>query len=62
MDLITRGNGHCCHCDCPLLMQGFKPRHPQAFSIDRLDNKKGHEVGNVAISCYSCNVRHKGPG
>jgi hypothetical protein len=62
MDLIIRGNGHCCHCGCPLLLQGFKPRHPQAFSIDRLDNKKGHEVGNVAISCYSCNTRHKGPG
>jgi hypothetical protein len=62
MDLIIRGGGQCCHCGCPLLLQGFKPRHPQAFSIDRLDNKKGHEVGNVAISCYSCNVRHKGPG
>ena len=59
MDLIVRADGKCCHCGCPLLLQGFKPRHPQAFSIDRIDNARGHEVGNVAISCYSCNIRHK---
>ena len=59
MDLIIRADGKCCHCGCPLLLQGFKPRNPQAFSIDRIDNSRGHEVGNVRLSCYSCNIRHK---
>lgn len=26
------------------------------FTIDRIDNKKGYEDGNLALSCYRCNA------
>ena len=58
MGLIIQGDGKCVCCGCPLLLQGFSGRHPQAFSIDRLDDSRGHEVGNVRISCYECNIHH----
>ena len=59
MGLIVRQDAQCACCACPLLLQGFKPRHPQAFSIDRLDDAWGHARDNVRITCLSCNQRHK---
>ena len=58
MGLIIRQDAQCACCACPLLLQGFKPRHPQAFSIDRLDDARGHARDNVRITCLSCNQLH----
>ena len=57
--MIVRQDGRCACCDCPLLLQGFTPRHPQAFSIDRLDDSRGHARDNVRLACYNCQCRHK---
>ena len=59
LELLAKNGGRCACCDCPLLLQGFKPRHKQAFSIDRLNDAKGHIRGNVRITCFSCNQCHK---
>jgi len=59
LELLAKNDGRCACCDCPLLLQGFKPRHKQAFSIDRLNDTLGHARGNVRITCFSCNQRHK---
>lgn len=59
LELIATQDGRCACCDCPLLLQGFKPRHKQAFSIDRLNDALGHARYNVRITCLSCNQRHK---
>ena len=58
IDLIVKQGAQCECCGCPLLLQGFKPRHPQAFSIDRLNDARGHARDNVRIVCLSCNQRH----
>lgn len=33
-----------------------KTDYAQALSIDRKDNKKGYELNNIVLACYSCNV------
>ena len=59
IEMIVKQDGRCACCDCPLLLQGFKPRHKQAFSIDRLNDALGHARDNVRVCCLSCNQRHK---
>ena len=59
IELIVKQDGRCACCDCPLLLQGFKPRHKQAFSIDRLNDALGHARDNCRVCCLSCNQRHK---
>ena len=59
LELIVKQDGRCACCACPLLLQGFKPRHKQAFSIDRLDDSRGHARDNCRVCCLSCNQRHK---
>ena len=58
--LFVKQDARCACCACPMLLQGFKPRHPQAFSIDRIDDAQGHARDNVRITCYQCNVREFG--
>ena len=59
IEMSVKQDGRCACCDCPLLLQGFKPRHKQAFSIDRLNDALGHARDNVRVCCLSCNQRHK---
>lgn len=32
---------------------------PQQWTLERIDNKLGHNDGNVVIACLSCNVRRR---
>ena len=57
LELLATQDSRCACCSCPLLLQGFKPRHKQAFSIDR--HSKGHALDNCRITCLSYNQRHK---
>jgi hypothetical protein len=31
-------------------------REPKQWSLERIDNKEGHNYGNVEIACLSCNI------
>ena len=36
---------------------GYKMNAPRGqYTIDRIDNNKGHEINNVVPCCYECNV------
>ena len=49
----------CKVCCVPLLFQGYPKRHPQSFSIDRIDDSEGHYLRNVRLTCLRCNERHR---
>ncbi|POG73384.1 hypothetical protein GLOIN_2v1477001 [Rhizophagus irregularis DAOM 181602=DAOM 197198] len=49
----------CKVCYVPLLFQGYPKRHPQSFSIDRIDDSEGHYLQNVRLTCLWCNERHR---
>lgn len=34
---------------------GILPQENSRLTIDRLDNKKGYEKGNIALACFPCN-------
>lgn len=50
----------CYYCGIPadLLSRvaGFNTIHAQRLSIDRLDNSRHYELGNIALACMRCNI------
>ena len=57
--LIRGQEGKCSACGVKMLLQGFTHAHPQGFSIDRLDDSRGHSPDNVRVTCYRCNRNHR---
>jgi len=49
-------HNRCAACNIELLW-AYQPKDPQQFSVDRLDNAKGHTHDNVRLTCLECNTR-----
>ena len=47
-------NNHCAACDIELLWS-YQPKDTQQFSVDRLDNNRGHTSDNIRLTCLECN-------
>ena len=59
IDLLVQSNLTCFYCKCftPILYKNV--RDGNQWSLDRIDNDKGHSHDNVVISCLQCNLRRK---
>ena len=54
LQLKEAQNNHCAACNIKMLW-AYQPKDTQQFSIDRLDNNKGHTRDNVRLTCLECN-------
>jgi len=50
---------NCFYCREPVKLLYEYVREPKQWTLDRMDNKKGHNTDNVEIACLSCNLRRK---
>ncbi len=57
--LLKESKMECCYCHEPMNMLYEHVREPKQWSLDRIDNDKGHNHDNVCISCLSCNLKRK---
>jgi len=59
LDLIERSSLECYYCKniSKLLYENVKDQNQ--WTLDRLNNKQGHNKDNVVISCLSCNLKRK---
>lgn len=59
IDLLVQCNLTCFYCKCftPILYKNV--RDGNQWSLDRIDNDKGHSHDNVVISCLKCNLQRK---
>jgi len=48
----------CTHCLQPMLRE-FGARDPKQWTVDRIDNTRGHNVGNVVLCCLQCNLKRR---
>lgn len=59
VDLLIDSRLLCFYCRKETQVLYEHVREPLQWSIERIDNKKGHDRGNVVIACLGCNLRRK---
>ena len=59
VDLLIDSRLSCFYCRETMLLLYENVREPKQWSIERIDNKYGHNKQNVTVACLSCNVRRK---
>ena len=52
-------NPLCFYCREPVQLLYEFVREPLQWTLDRIDNKVGHNRGNVEIACLRCNLRRR---
>lgn len=56
---LLEGTGMTCsYCQRPLLTD-YAARDPAQWTLDRVDNRLGHNGDNVVISCLGCNLQRR---
>ena len=59
LKLKNSQQNRCAACNISMLW-AYQPKDTQQFSVDRLDNSKGHCRGNVRLTCLECNRKRGG--
>lgn len=59
INLLKEAQMKCFYCHCLVMVLYESIREPKQWTLERVDNKKGHNVGNVQISCLTCNLRRR---
>ena len=47
----------CVHCKVNVLVLYKNVRDPVQWTLDRINNSLGHNIGNIQISCLKCNIQ-----
>ena len=58
-DLCQKSAGECPICHEKIMFENYQQMDNKQFSVDRLDNTKGHLKGNVRITCFACNTHRR---
>lgn len=59
LDLIIKCNNNCYYCKEPTQLLYENVREPKQWTLDRIDNKIGHNKNNLLIACLNCNLRRR---
>ena len=49
----------CFYCRKPTMLLYENVREPLQWTLERIDNKYGHNADNVEIACLNCNLRRR---
>jgi len=59
IELLKTSTMCCYYCKCNVLILYENLREPRQWTLERLNNKYGHNKGNLEISCLKCNIDRK---
>lgn len=59
IDLLNQCQLKCCYCSQNIYILYEHVRENMQWTLDRIDNKKGHNEGNVIIACLQCNLKRR---
>ena len=59
LERIVHTELNCFYCQGPVKIWYEIARDPLQWTLERIDNKIGHNVGNVEISCLQCNLKRR---
>jgi len=49
----------CFYCNQQVALTWENVKDPRQWTLDRIDNDMGHNIGNVIIACLGCNLSRK---
>jgi hypothetical protein len=59
IELLHASNLTCYYCQHIVKLLYDVVRDPRQWTLERMDNKLGHNCNNVVISCLTCNLRRR---
>ena len=59
IDLLQTCQLVCCYCSEKMYILYENVRENDQWTLDRIDNDKGHNQGNVVIACLQCNLKRR---
>ena len=59
LDLMIESKNICYYCKNCVQVLYENVREPKQWTLDRIDNDKGHNKNNVVIACLACNLRRR---
>ena len=59
MEKLVISKLRCFYCRKDILINYDMNRDPRQWTLDRIDNKTGHNTTNVVISCLKCNLEKR---
>jgi hypothetical protein len=59
VDLLKQSSLRCYYCKSSVYLLYDFVRETKQWTLERLDNSRGHNRGNVVISCLGCNLRRR---
>ena len=59
IDKLVLSKMKCYYCTEDMLLVYENVREPKQWTLDRIDNSKGHITQNVVISCLDCNLKRR---
>ena len=59
LERIVQTELNCFYCQGPVKIWYEIARDPLQWTLERIDNKIGHNVGNVEIACLQCNLKRR---
>ena len=57
--LLFESQLKCCYCHNEIYILYKQVREMSQWTLDRIDNNLGHNVGNLVISCLNCNLKRR---
>ena len=58
-EMLVSCNMECHYCKNPVMLLYEYVREPRQWSLDRIDNSRGHVRDNLLIACLTCNLRRR---
>lgn len=57
--LLYESQLKCCYCHKEIYILYKQVREMSQWTLDRIDNNIGHNIGNLVISCLNCNLKRR---
>jgi RNase P subunit RPR2 len=59
LDLMIESENRCFYCKNRVHILYEYVREPNQWTLERIDNKSGHNKTNVVIACLNCNLHRR---
>lgn len=59
LNKLLETNMNCYYCKCEMYILYEHVRELNQWSVDRIDNTKGHNKDNFVLSCLNCNIKRR---